>query len=53
VLNRTGLTGTLDLDLQWTDLTVLLQTGGSFPDAPAPADNLYRENRVAGDPTEA
>src|SRR3984893_4703254 len=39
VLNRTGLTGTFDLDLQWTDLTVLLQPGGSVPDAPPPADN--------------
>jgi uncharacterized protein (TIGR03435 family) len=39
VLNRTGLTGTFDLDLQWTDLTVLLQPGGSVPDARPPADN--------------
>jgi bla regulator protein BlaR1 len=39
VLNRTRLTGRFDLDLQWTDLTVLLQPGGSVPDAPPPADN--------------
>jgi uncharacterized protein (TIGR03435 family) len=39
VRNRTGLTGTFDLDLQWTDLTMLLQPGGSVPDAPPPADN--------------
>jgi uncharacterized protein (TIGR03435 family) len=39
VLNRTGLPGTFDLDLQWTDLTALLQPGGPPPDAPPPADN--------------
>jgi uncharacterized protein (TIGR03435 family) len=39
VLNRTGLPGTFDLDLQWTDLMALLQPGGPPPDAPPPADN--------------
>jgi uncharacterized protein (TIGR03435 family) len=39
VLNRTGLAGTFDLDLQWTDLMALLQPGGPAPDAPPPADN--------------
>jgi uncharacterized protein (TIGR03435 family) len=39
VRNRTELAGTFDLDLQWTDLTVLLQPGGSLTDAPPPPDN--------------
>jgi uncharacterized protein (TIGR03435 family) len=39
VLNRTGLIGKFDLDLQWTDLMALLQPGGSPSDAPPPADN--------------
>jgi uncharacterized protein (TIGR03435 family) len=38
VLNRTGLTGTFDLDVQWTDLAMLLP-GGSLPDSPPPIDN--------------
>jgi uncharacterized protein (TIGR03435 family) len=35
VLNRTGLTGRFDLDLQWTDLAQLLQPENN---APSPAD---------------
>jgi uncharacterized protein (TIGR03435 family) len=39
VLNRTGLAGIFDMDLQWTDLMALLQPGAPAADAPAPADN--------------
>jgi uncharacterized protein (TIGR03435 family) len=38
VVNRTGLTGTFNLDLQWTDLTVLLSPTGSPADPPPPGD---------------
>jgi uncharacterized protein (TIGR03435 family) len=38
VVNRTGLTGTFNLDLQWTDLTVLLSPPGSPADPPPPGD---------------
>jgi uncharacterized protein (TIGR03435 family) len=38
VLNQTGLTGTFDLDFQWTDLTALLQPGGGPPEIPPPTD---------------
>jgi uncharacterized protein (TIGR03435 family) len=38
VVNRTGLTGNFDLDLQWTDLAVLLSPNGSSTDPPPLAD---------------
>jgi uncharacterized protein (TIGR03435 family) len=39
VIDRTGLVGTFDLDLQWTDLAALLAPVGPVPDVqPAPAD---------------
>ncbi len=38
VVNRTGLTGHFDLDLQWTDLSMLLSPNGNATDPPPLAD---------------